>query len=227
MHKKYVPMHYAHRRDYLHLTAHGSSVNVDAQDPVIPILHDLLADENWQALKQQISLYVTPEQEIHANLMAHNAATVIDTEVQAGGIGRADFLNLDRHSRRIVAIELKRIDDNRLYTSELDEQIEKYVELLTRNPTCLIKACRNTVATKVQLGLIPADSYLHQAFGDGPTIEQRPLLIIACGNQAAIDMLRDKLRRKLDGLRTRLCGVFFFGETVDFNLQAGPNKELF
>lgn len=227
MHKKYVPISYAHTGDYLPLVANGASVDIDAEEPVKPILSDLLSVENWNLLTERIGLYVKPEQDIHTKLMTHNSDTIIDTEVQASGIGRVDFLNLDKHTSRIVAIELKRIDDERLYKRDMEDQIDKYVDLLNKNPTGLIEACRNTLATKNRLGLLSSGSFLHQAIDGDMSVELRPLLVIACGSQEAINMLREKIEETLDKMRSKLSGVFFFGDVVDFNLRAAGNKKLY
>ena len=53
------------------------------------------------------------------------------------------------------------------------------------------------------------------------------MLVIACGSQRAIDMLRKEIGATLDKLKAKLCGVFFFGDVVDFNLRAAGNKKLY
>jgi hypothetical protein len=201
-----------------------------------PSMLGILDDRNFRVVKQNISTYAGEEKRIQSRLVEKNKETILDVEIafsdsevladSEDGNTRIDIANFDKNRNCLVFIELKQIFDSRLYSSEMNDQIRKYMTFARKHEPHLLAAYRDVLKVKRALGAISEGDFL--ASVDVHRVEHRPILAIAGYNQALIDGMRDRIvngSTKLD--TSNLAGLYFFGTEADLNLKKGKNKEVF
>ena len=200
------------------------------------MVSSILEDRNFRIIKQNISTYAGEEKRIQSRMVEKNKETILDVEIAFSdsevladaedGNTRIDFANLDKNRNCLVFVELKQIFDARLYSSEMNDQIRRYVGFAKKHEPHLLAAYRNVLKVKRALGVISDGDYLASADIQG--VEHKPILAIAGHNQALIDGMRDRIVKGNTPLETsNLAGLYFFGTDADLNLKKGKNKEVF
>jgi len=236
VHYKYLVGAYS--PEYVKVFPTGDDIALQKSCDMVP---SILDDKNFRIVKQNISTYAGEEKRIQSRLVEKNKETILDVEIafsdsevladSEDGSTRIDIANLDKNPHCLVFVELKQIFDSRLYSSEMNEQIRKYVRFAKKHEPHLLDAYRNVLKVKRALGVISDGDYLASA--DIQRVEHKPILAIAGYNQALIDGMKDRIakgstRDGSNALETsNLAGLYFFGTEVDLNLKKGENKEVF
>jgi hypothetical protein len=224
----------AHTPEYVESFPTGSDIAV-SQKPC-NMVSSILDDKYFRIVKQNIAVYAGEEKRIQSRLVEKNKATILDVEVaftdsevladSEDGSTRIDIANLDKSRHCIVFVELKQIFDSRLYSSEMNDQIRKYVRFAKKHEQHLLEAYRNVLKVKRALGVISDGDYLASAVIE--RVEHKPILAIAGYNQALIDGMKDRIVKGSTALETsNIAGLYFFGTDADLNLKKGTNKEVF
>ena len=140
---------------------------------------------------------------------------------------RIDFANYDKNKKCLIFIELKQIFDGRLYSNEINKQIQKYSAFAKKHQEPLILAYNDVIQVKKKLGIIKPTSYLWDVVIS--RVECKPILAICGYNQSLIDGMRLRiLEREKDKLDiSKLAALYFFGLDADLNLEKRKNKDLF
>jgi hypothetical protein len=223
----------AHTPEYIEVFPTGSDIAVGKSCDMVS---SILDDKNFHIVKQNIAAYAGEEKRIQSRLVEKNKATILDVEVafsefegladSEDGNTRIDIANFDKNRNCLVFVELKQIFDPRLYSSEMNDQIRKYMGFAKKHEQNLLEAYRNVLKVKRALGVILDGDYL--ASVDIQQVEHKPILAIAGYNQALIDGMKDRIVKGSPLLETsNLSGLYFFGIDVDLNLKKGTNKEVF
>jgi len=224
----------AHTPEYVEAFPTGRDIAVSQKS--CDMVSSILDDTNFRIVKQNISTYAGEEKRIQSRLVEKNKATILDVEVafsdsevladSEDGNTRIDIANLDKNRLCLVFVELKQIFDSRLYSSEMNEQIRRYVGFAKKHEPHLLDAYRNVLKVKRELGVISDGDYLASA--DIQRVEHKPILAIAGYNQALINGMKDRIVRGSPSLeKSNLAGLYFFGTEADLNLKKGENKEVF
>jgi len=223
----------SHTPEYVEVFPTGDDIAVQKSCDMVS---SILDDRNFHIVKQNISIHAGEEKRIQSRLVEKNKATILDVEVafsdsevlanSEDGNTRIDFVNFDKNRNCLVFVELKQIFDPRLYSSEMNDQIRKYMRFAKKHERHLLTAYQNVLQVKRKLGVISDGDYLASA--DIQRVEHKPLLAIAGYNQALIDGMRDRIVKGNPPLETsNLVGLYFFGTDTDLNLKSGTNKEVF
>lgn len=223
----------AHTPEYIEVFPTGRDIAVQQSCDMVS---SILDDKNLRIVKRNISAYAGEEKRIQSRLVEKNKATILDVELafsdsevlanSEDGNTRIDIANFDKNRNCLVFVELKQIFDPRLYSSEINDQIRKYVAFAQKHEPHLLEAYQNVLKVKRALGVILDGDYLAPA--DIQRVEHKPILAIAGYNQALIDGMKDRIVKGSPPLETsNLSGLYFFGIDVDLNLKKGTNKEVF
>lgn len=206
------------------------------------ITKGILNKDNLKILKEQILAYVNEEKDYQSRLIFENQNTIIDVEVAFNETDeeaiaqegkqinsertRIDLLNYDKNIKKIIAVELKTIFDNRLYNGEIGVQLAKYSSFLAKKEKDIRQAYADVIQVKIALGLLEVDSELAKVNFSDVEIEKKPLLVVICYSQVLIDTFKDKI---LEAVKNSSRGVFFFGKTGDLNIpkRRSKNKIIF
>ena len=221
----------AHTPEYVEAFPSGDDIAVSQK--TCDMVSSILDEKNFRIVKQNISTYAGEEKRIQSRLVEKNKDTILDVEIAFSdsevpsdsddGNTRIDIVNYDKNRECLVFVELKQIFDARLYSSEMNDQIRKYVGFATKHEPHILTAYRDVLQVKRALGVIPEGAYL--ASVDIQRVEHKPILAIAGYNQALIDGMEARIRKGLD--TSNLAGLYFFGSEADLNLKKGKNKEVF
>ena len=221
----------AHTPEYVEAFPSGDDIAVSQKS--CDMISSILDVKNFRLVKQNISTFAGEEKKIQSRLVEKNKDTLIDVEIafsdsevladSEDGNTRIDIANYDKNRKCLVFVELKQIFDPRLYSSEMNDQIRKYVAFAQKHEAHLLEAYNEVLQVKKALGVITEGAYL--ASVDIQRVEHKPILAIAGYNQALIDGMEERIRKGLD--TSNLAGLYFFGTEADLNLKKGKNKEVF
>ena len=125
----------AHTPEYVEAFPTGDDIAVSQKS--CDMVSSILDERNFRIVKQNISTYAGEEKKIQSRLVERNKATILDVEIafsdsevladSPDGNTRIDFANFDKNRNCVVFVELKQIFDPRLYSSEMNDQIRKYM----------------------------------------------------------------------------------------------------
>lgn len=221
----------AHTPEYIEAFPSGEDIAVSQKS--CDMVSSILDEKNFRIVKQNISTYAGEEKRIQSRLVEKNKDTLLDVEIafsdsevladSEDGNTRIDIANYDKNRKCLVFVELKQIFDARLYSSEMNDQIRKYVAFAKKHETHLLEAYNDVLQVKKALKVISEGAYL--ASVDIQQVEYKPILAIAGYNQALIDGMEKRILKGLD--TSNLAGLFFFGTEADLNLKKGKNKAVF
>jgi hypothetical protein len=221
----------AHTPEYIEAFPSGEDIAVSQKS--CDMVSSILDEKNFRIVKQNISTYAGEEKRIQSRLVEKNKDTLLDVEIafsdsevladSEDGNTRIDIANYDKNRKCLVFVELKQIFDARLYSSEMNDQIRKYVAFAKKHETHLLEAYNDVLQVKKALRVISEGAYL--ASVDIQQVEYKPILAIAGYNQALIDGMEKRILKGLD--TSNLAGLYFFGTEADLNLKKGKNKEVF
>jgi hypothetical protein len=197
----------------------------------------ILDGKFFKTVKQNIATYAGEEKRIQSRLVEKNKDTILDVEIafsdtevladSEDGNTRIDFANYDKNLKCLVFIELKQIFDDRLYTEEMNKQIQKYSSFAKKHEKQLTAAYNDVIQVKKKLGIIGPESLLWNVVIS--RVEHKPILAIAGYKQVIIKAMEPAIRgengKKLDV--TKLAALCFFGKDVDLNLKKGKNTKIF
>jgi hypothetical protein len=220
-----------------YIDVYPSGYDLEVNQKSCNLLSSILDRKCFKIVKQNIATYVGEEKRIQSRLIEKNKDTILDVEIafsdsevlvdSGDGNTRIDIANFDKNRNCLVFIELKQIFDARLYSKEINEQIQKYNVFANKHENHLIMAYNDVIQVKKKLGIIKPAAYLWDIVIS--KIEHRPILAIAGYKQSIIEGMRPKiLEREKDKLdTTKLAALYFFGNYVDLNLKSAINKKVF
>ncbi|MDD2272427.1 MAG: hypothetical protein PHP95_09415 [Desulfuromonadaceae bacterium] len=220
-----------------YIETYPSGDDIGIKEKPCDFVNSILDEKFFKAVKQNIGTYAGEEKRIQSRLVEKNKGTILDVEVAFSdtevladsddGNTRIDFANYDKNMKCLVFIELKQIFDSRLYTKEMNEQIQKYSTFAKKHEQPLIAAYNDVIQVKKKLGIIDQQSPLWNVVIT--RVEHKPILAVAGYNQTIIDAMKPKIRGinndKLD--TSKLAALCFFGTDSDLNLKKGKNKEVY
>jgi hypothetical protein len=233
IHRKYIPFE-TKIPNYLELDIIDNEVNVSqrckAEFKEAKFITDNLLDNgNLRLIKKEIDKYVGEEKRYQSKLIEQNKETILDAEIAMPGIRgengntRIDMMNFDKKEQKIIAVELKLIGDQRLYSGEIIKQLRNYNNFMKNNPDSIARAYQNVIRVKKALGLI--DTNILPDSIDKSQVESRVLLCIIGYTQ---DRINNYINNNLDDLKEKIkefaLGVYFFGKGGDLNMQHGKNS---
>jgi hypothetical protein len=225
----------AYTPEYTEVYPSGNDIAVTQKS--CDLVRSILDEKYFDIVKQNIFIYAGEEKRIQSRLVRKNKETILDVEIafsdaevladSGDGNTRIDFANYDKNRKSLVFIELKQILDARLYSSEINKQIQKYSAFAKKYEKQLMAAYNDVIQVKKKLGIIKPTSKLSDVVIS--KIEYKPILAIAGYNQNLIDGMRSRiLDREKDKLDTsKLSALYFFGTDADLNLKKGKNKDVF
>jgi len=200
---------------------------------------DIFSKNNLRLLKRKIRPFVGNEKSYQSQLVYDNRKTILDAEIAFNEKGEKDFpgekkkqrtridlLNYDKRNKKIVAVELKMVENKELYNGSIQKQLEKYTLFLTNHEEKIKTAYEDSTKTKMALGLLPKDSVLWNADFKNVEIVKKPLLVVVCHSQKGINEVKEKI---IKAVEDHALGVFFFGKTGDLNIPSKKcrNKTIF
>lgn len=196
---------------------------------------DILNGENITKIKSLIGLYAGKEKEMQAKIIDVNIDTILDAEAAFSGDvqKRIDLINFDPKTNSIMPVELKLIDDDRLYSGEYIKQLGWYKKLFQSHELELQEAYNGVIQAKLRLGLIADDSEVSRGLQKGIKIQVKPLLLIVVNGtskkQERIDLFRDSqiFKDNKSKLEDICSGVYFYGEAGKITLSKSKNKMNF
>lgn len=227
IHYKYLIS--ALKSPYVKITPEGG--NLIVSNNACPNVNQILNKDSIKVIKQNIATYAGEEKSIQSRLVEKNKETIVDVEVAFTGDNqlsaeredaRIDLVNYDKNLQKLVFVELKQIFDKRLYTDEINKQIEKYYKFANTNRASIVSAYREAIKTKKLLGIIVDTDFLASA--DILDLEPKPILAIAGYNQDVIDGLKVRINKLKND---HLAGLYFFGVSTDLNLRNSKNKTTY
>lgn len=190
-----------------------------------PIFADNLhnfSEEGIKAFQKRIAKFFPPwsEKGIQADFVLKNSA-FLDTEFQykadKGDI-RFDLVWVDVGLRKLFVVELKTINDPRLYINEnsrdsktshkIDAQLKKYRKFVREQSQNLFSHYEMVFAIKKKLGILPGGLQGLSSL-DGFVFEERPILLIGDCNQIWIDKNYERLNKAIQSFT---YGCFYQGK---------------
>lgn len=155
----------------------------------------------------------------------------IDTEFEYDN-NRIDMVWVDIKKKNIAFVELKTIEDARLYLDEdpsqdvetIKQQLMKYSTLVCQHAHDLIRYYDKVFQIKKNLHLLPAFSTKEKSLLEYTFIE-KPILLIGNCTQEWIEKRTEELEKKLKGIA---FGCVYQGKnTFNFNIPYKENETLY
>ena len=185
---------------------------------------------HWVVIKSEIQKYAGDEKLYQSKLIEKNKKTILDAEIAMPGREddktRIDLMHYDKSRKKIVAVEVKLIQDHRLYSDEIIKQLQKYHNFMKTKATDIASAYLNVIRVKKALGLLE-DETLIKLENHNLEVENRILLCLIGYNQVMINIFKEKRLKEIVKPDIML-GVYFFGKDGgDLNSHTGKNKIIF
>lgn len=224
-------------RTPVYIETYPSGDDIAINEKPCEFVSSILDEKCFKTVKQNIATYAGEEKRIQSRLVEKNKDTILDVEIAFSdtevladsddGNTRIDFVNYDKNLKCLVFVELKQIFDSRLYTKEMNEQIQKYSIFAKKHEKHLIAAYNDVIQVKKKLGIIDQQSPLWNVVIS--RVEHKPILAVAGYKQIIIDAMKPEiLGKNNDKLDTsKLAALCFFGNDSDLNLKKGKNKEVY
>jgi hypothetical protein len=206
------------------------------EDSVFFEEHQLLELNNFEKsaltkIKSRISKFYASDSEkgIQAQFIT-NTGGFIDSEFSYGDSRkeqmRIDLIWVDTNSEKILAVELKTVQDARLYNDEIYNQLKFYNEFLTKHEDDLKNYYNILFLIKKKLGILPARLVDLKSLEKYEVIA-KPLLLLGDCQQDWIDKNSQTID---DRVHEVACGVYYFGKPeydCDLIPQSKRNRHIF
>lgn len=207
VHPKYVPVRAS--RSSVRLTWRENGFAFADEVEAMPLgsaVMDVLAAYKEEMAK---ALLKRPEAEVVQQIIERTENTILDQEIafQEPGLPRdkIDLCHYDAGLRKLVFVEVKRVDDDRLLKPEgrpeVLGQLAAYTQRLEPNRPLVLEAYRTVVTCKRKLGL--AEWLKSVPEGGAADLLTRPVLVI--GNCSAADV--KAIKSKADGWAPLMAGL--------------------
>ncbi len=123
---------------------------------------------------------------------------------------RVDLIRLDVNSKKIIFVEVKKINDARLYNGEIVRQLEKYENFISKYKKELLEYYDRIVKIKHKLGLKLPDELENNPSLEGYSLVRKPLLLFGDCHQPWI---RNNAERLDDEISQHAAGCYYFGRS--------------
>ena len=213
-HYKFIPIvkEQPKGKEYINLIDSNGKLNLLNDMELDCFKNDFIS--NIKRIEKQIDMFHDDEKYYQSKLIEKNIDIILDAETQSD-FGRIDLMALINN--KIVAIELKRLFDDRLHDSiKMDKQLGNYAEFMTINKDNIKQAYKNTIDSKIALKLIDSKSKLYNIDWDNITIAEKPILAIvadvSCKKQDVINLYKKTF---FERFRNNTYAVYMFGDVAD------------
>jgi hypothetical protein len=120
---------------------------------------------------------------------------------------RIDLTRLDTKAKKIVFIEVKTIEDRRLYSNEILEQLKKYKNFIMMYEEELLDYYKKVFEIKKNLGILPVG--LQEENIEEYGLEKKPLLLFGDCSNKWIKINSESLDEKI---KKHALGCYYFGK---------------
>lgn len=225
IHHEYIPLE--RKKDYVSFEFINNKISLEEMCAIA--INDFDRDTLRQ-IKKRIEKFNENDSEkglqgkyvVKNNSKEHAKGFFIDTEFASDNM-RIDMVWVNLEKKEIAFVELKTIDDARLYPYEgqnqeieaIDDQLRKYHEFVIQNSEFLIKYYDRVYQIKKNLELLPSFTTDEKSISQYTFIEKPILLVGNCTR----DWI-NKHAEKLDGVIQEVAfGRVYQGRsTFDFNI---------
>ncbi len=171
-----------------------------------------LNKDKLKEIKCNIAKYYSAQSEkgLQSKFVTGSESCFIDTEFAYNYDDiklRIDLVWIDTPKKKIMFVELKTMDDSRLYTDEISEQVQKYNDFATKYEKDILEYYKSLFSIKKKLGILP-DKLNDLESLDGFTLEKRPLLLFGDCKKEWIDNNANCINEKI---KDSACGAYYFG----------------
>lgn len=218
IHYEYIPL--KSKEDYVPLEMTDDSVSI-AKDFIKPLGINNFAGSELKTIQKRIekSYPASSEKGIQSSFVLNNKL-FLDTEFQHKNNIRFDLIWADIGLKKLFVIELKTIEDQRIFIGEkskdnvnynkIDKQLKDYRDFVVKYRQELLSHYFRVFAVKKMLsilrpGLEPLDSL------EGFTFEERPILLIGDCTQGWINRHEEKLDKAIKDIA---YGCFYQGKST-------------
>jgi hypothetical protein len=114
---------------------------------------------------------------------------------------------VDFETKKIIPVELKTMGDNRLYSNEIFEQLEKYLNFVVKYEANYLTYYKTLYSIKKRLKILPLELDKITSL-DNYTVETKPLLLFGDCEQKGIDINHQMINYKI---RSIGYGTYYYG----------------
>jgi hypothetical protein len=232
IHLNYIPINKNKEEEYTGLTLNAECVKFTKTIELMAF--SKFNESVLKAVKQRIKTRFDSKTEKAIQYkFATNDPCIIDTEFQFNEVeeeSRIDLVRLDTREKKIVLIELKTIDDSRLFLEKEDPkgifcQLKKYHEIARDNKEALRNYYEKVLQIKDDLGL-PVPSIPNLTLS-GWDVEPYPLLAFGDCTPEWIKYYRDGIN---DKIKTVAYGAYYYKKPYTLDLKppkTDPGRQYF
>jgi len=228
IHNKYIPL--KNDKGYKSLILNNNDVKLASKFE--PIGFSNFESEKLKLIMDRVEKHYGSESEkaIQFGLVTCDPY-IIDAEFQFDKSLRIDLVRLDVNSKKIVFIEIKTIDDSRLFSEpgknskNIFHQLKKYHEFANTNKKDLLDYYGKVLKIKINLGI--AKPKIRDLTLDGWQIEPRPLLAFGDCTKEWIKNNAADIDKKIKNVA---YGAYYFGNSkppLDLVPKTKQNRHVF
>jgi hypothetical protein len=225
IHAKYIPL----EKDDKYMTLALTNTDVKITDSFTLMDFFNFENENLKKITGRVEKYHNSVSEKAIQFkFATNDPCVIDAEFQFDKL-RVDLVRLDEKIKKIVFIEIKTIDDQRLLSDPAKDpenifhQLKKYNNFISKNEKELLDYYEKVLQIKNDLGINTAPIKRLS----GWQVETRPLLVFGDRTREWIDKNAADIDGKINGVA---YGAYYFGDSkpsLDLVPKTQKNRHVF
>jgi len=227
IHPKYIPLEDDKNTQSLKLCSSG----VEFTGKIDKMALNNFDDKTIKAITDRIKYYFGSESE---KAIQYKYAVIddfiIDTEYQVSSSNiRVDLIRLDNSVKKLVFIEVKRMEDPRLFFENTEgniyDQLKKYYDFICDDSGKLLEYYKKVLQIKKNLGLAK-EGLKNIELNDDWKVECKPLLVFGDCMQAWINENSEIIKQKIEKIA---CGAFYFNKpkpSLDLN-EKSKNKHIF
>lgn len=173
-------------------------------------------------------LPATSEKGIQGRFITQKSTCFLDSEFAyktSKNVIRIDLVWIDIGNRKIIFIELKTIDDSRLYDNRICRQLSEYNNFLNENQSNLLDYYKKIFLIKKKLSLIKGSLNTLESLNDFD-VAKKPLLLLGNCTNDWIKLNSDKIN---DRVRDIALGAYYFGSpnNCDIIKKSSSNRYIF
>lgn len=219
MHYKYVPIISDSTSVRINFDLENGSIVSDIKT----MDNNILDDENLKKIKSLISLYAGEEKSYQSKLIEANSENILDAEIALTSYGRIDLMLYNHKENKIIAVEFKIINNPELFNGDIKDQLRRYSDFMSDNKSEILEAYKNSIKTKIELGLLRESDILAQIDFTTVEIETKPILAITAYTQELINKFQDTIKNEVGDIA---YAQFMFGGTGDLMNYTGNNYKF-
>jgi hypothetical protein len=208
IHSKYIPL--ANDANYNMLVLGVSGVEFSEKIELLSFSQ--FEEKTLKAITDRIGIHFDSESEKQIQYkFATSHSSVIDTEFQWGNDLRVDLVHIDTSNKKLVFIEVKTIEDGRLFFDKnnpkgIYNQLKMYHDFIVVNSNALLDYYKKVLQIKIDLGIFKDKTISLADY----SIEPKPLLLFGDCEQEWIDNFSKDIDAKIKDVA---CGAYYFGGT--------------